>query len=46
MGGYECGSHILNGCELVAPEVELPFVEGVGELGGLLDEFSCNLHFL
>jgi hypothetical protein len=33
----QCGAHVLDGGQFVAAEVELAFVEGIGELGGLLD---------
>ena len=41
---YQGGSHVFNVGELIAPEIKLSFVEWVGKLWRLLDEFGCDSH--
>lgn len=40
----ESGAHVFDEWEFVASEIELSFVEGVGELMWVLDEFSSDFH--
>ena len=42
----EGGAHVFDRDQLVAPEVQLTLVEGVGELGGALDQICCYFHLL
>jgi hypothetical protein len=40
----EGGAHVLNGGEALAPKVELPLLERVGELVAALDQLRSDFH--
>ena len=41
---YQSSAHVFDGGDAVASEVELSFIEGVGELWGALYELCCYFH--